>query len=296
MNNNLNIFIKLKENIDESDYNDINKLKNICFDYDKTYLKLETDYKLNNINTYSDNLKHINEFMFFHENKLIAYAGICDFGGDAIEVNGMVHPDYRRKGIFTRLFSLVKDEFCKRDAKEMLLLSDNSSYGGIEFIKKTSNSYDHSEYDMNLDMNVTHEVNLNDLIFRKALRSDAKNMAKENFEFFGEYDFEGIADEKGELNSSNCTYLIELNNVIIGKSRLEVNENIGGIYGLEVLPDYRGKGFGRKLLLLSINKLKEKGVSSITLQVETNNKNALNLYTSCGFKENYTMTYYSIKK
>lgn len=296
MNDNFNIFIILKENIDESDYKNINELKNICFDYDKTYLKLETDYKLNNINTYSDNLKHINEFMFFHENKLIAYAGICDFGGDLIEVNGMVHPDYRRKGIFTRIFSLVKDEFSKRDANEMLLLSDNSSEGGIEFIKKTSNSYDHSEYDMNLDMNVKHEINFNDIIFRKASRSDAENMVKENFEFFGEHDFEGIADEKGAINSSSCTYLIELNNVVIGKSRLEINENIGGIYGLEVLPDYRGKGFGRKLLLLSINKLKEKGVDYITLQVETNNKNALNLYTSCGFKENYTMIYYSIKK
>jgi hypothetical protein len=46
----------------------------------------------------------------------------------------MVHPDYRRKGIFT---------------------SDNNSVGGIEFIKNITDDFSHSEYDMNLDMNAT---------------------------------------------------------------------------------------------------------------------------------------------
>ena len=70
---------------------------------------------------------------------------------------------------------------------------------------------------------------------------------------------------------------------------------MGGIYGLEVLPAYRGKGYGRELLILSIKKLKESNVKTINLQVEINNKNALNLYKSCGFKENYTMDYYRLK-
>src|SRR5690554_5198796 len=123
MSNSNNLFIKLKENLDENDYKDINILKNICEDYDETYLKLEIDFKLKNSNDRSDNSNLINEFMFYEGNKLIGYAGIGSFG--SLEVNGMVHPDYRRKGIFSRLFSLVKDEFNKRNTNEMLLLSDN---------------------------------------------------------------------------------------------------------------------------------------------------------------------------
>lgn len=292
-----NLLIKLKENLDKNDYIDINNLKSICIDYDKTYLKLETDYKISNANKNGDNINLINEFMFYDGNNLIGYAGICSFGGDALEVNGMVHPDYRRKGIFTRLFSLVKDEFNKRDINEMLLLSDNNSTGGIEFIKNVSSDYDHSEHDMNLDMAAEHVLNFDNVVFRKATHEDINKIARENFEFFYEYDLEGISDnEKDNSNSSNCTYVMEIDDVVIGKSRLEINDNIGGIYGLEILPDYRGKGYGRELLVHSIIKLKESNVKGVTLQVETNNKNALNLYKSCGFKENYTMVYYSLKK
>ncbi|MDF2677772.1 MAG: family N-acetyltransferase, partial [Bacillota bacterium] len=287
-----NFLIKLKENLNKNDYADINNLKNICMDYDKTYLKLEIDFKLREADKNSNYLKLINEFMFYNDNKLIGYAGICSFGGDALEVNGMVHPDYRRKGIFTRLFSLVKDEFSKRNSTEMLLLSDNSSIGGIEFIKNVCSDYDHSEYDMNLDMAVIHDLNFNDLIFKKLTYEDVNKISKEKFEFFNEHDYEGISDsEKNGCNSVSCTYIIEIDNAVVGKVRLEINNNIGGIYGLEVLPYYRGKGYGRELLIQSIKKIKESNVKTITLQVEANNKNALNLYKSCGFKENYTMDY-----
>lgn len=283
-----NSFIKLKERIDKSDFNDINNLNNACIDYDKIHLKLEIDYKLSNGEKYGNNMNKINEFMFYDDNKLVGYAGICDFGGDEIEVNGMVHPEYRRRGIFTRLFSLVKDEFNKRDSKGMLLLSDNNSIGGISFIKRITDDYHHSEYDMNLDMDVIHKENFDNLVFRKAAKEDITKIAGENLKFFNDNDIDGILFDS--------TYVLETGNVIIGRVRLEIVDNIGGIYGLEVLPEYRGKGYGRELLIRSINKLKESKVNAINLQVETKNNNALNLYKSCGFKVNYTMDYYILKK
>jgi ribosomal protein S18 acetylase RimI-like enzyme len=283
-----NSFIKLKERTDKSDFNDINNLNNACIDYDKIHLKLEIDYKLSNGEKYGNNMNKINEFMFYDDNKLVGYAGICDFGGDEIEVNGMVHPEYRRRGIFTRLFSLVKDEFNKRDSKGMLLLSDNNSIGGISFIKRITDDYHHSEYDMNLDMDVIHKENFDNLVFRKAAKEDITKIAGENFEFINDNDIDGILFDS--------TYVLETGNVIIGRVRLEIVDNIGGIYGLEILPEYRGKGYGRELLIRSINKLKESKVNAINLQVETKNNNALNLYKSCGFKVNYTMDYYILKK
>ena len=287
MNNNM--FFKLKENLNNNDFNDINDLKSICFVHDNTNLKIEIDYKLSNVAKNNDKTSSIiNEFMLYDDNKLIGYAGICDFGGEEIEVNGMVHPDYRRKGIFTRLFSLLKDEFNKRNNKAMLLLSDNNSVSGIEFIKNMTDDFSHSEYDMNLDMDATQNESFDNLIFRKALIEDINKIKEANFEFFSVNDIEDI--------SSGITYLLETDNIIIGKVRLEAIDNNGGIYGLEILPEYRGNGYGRELLILSIKKLKESNVKIINLQVETDNKNALNLYKSCGFKENYTMDYYRLKK
>lgn len=290
-----NLYIKLKENIDINDYADIDNLKSKCFDYDKINLKLENDFKLKCASENSENMNLINEFMLYDGENLVGYIGICSFGGNALEVNGMVHPEYRRRGIFTRLFSLIIDEFNKRDIDEILLLSDNNSTGGIEFIKKVSSDYDHSEYDMNLDMNVLQELKFDNIVFRKATIEDVNKISRDNFEFFYESDLEGISDDE-KNNSLNCTYVMAIGNEIIGKTRLEINDHVGGIYGLEILPDYRGKGYGRELLIHSIIKLKERNVDVITLQVETNNKNALYLYKSCGFKENYIMDYYSLKK
>jgi ribosomal protein S18 acetylase RimI-like enzyme len=289
-----NPFIKLKENLDKNDYSDINELKNICMEYDKTFLKLEIDFKMNNAGKISKNMKHINEFMFYNENILIGYVGICCFGGVELEVNGMVHPEYRRKGIFTRLFSLVRDEFNKRDSKLMLLLSDNSSVGGIEFIKNITDDYEHSEYDMSLDMDMEQTFNDN-MVFKKASYEDIEKIVMEDFEFNNHYK-DTFGNENDAENLINSTYVMEKDNAIIGMVRLEVIENAGGIYGLEVLSVYRGKGYGRELLNHSIKKLKEDNVESISLQVVTDNKNALNLYKSCGFKENYIMDYYRLVK
>lgn len=100
--NNLNII--LKENLNLKDYEDINNLQKLCLEKDKTSLKLELDYKLAMKEVTSENIKYINEFMYYSDNKLIGYIGIGSFGGDVLEVNGMVHPEFRRRGIFSRIF------------------------------------------------------------------------------------------------------------------------------------------------------------------------------------------------
>lgn len=286
--------IKLRESLDKNDYSDINDLKNKCMEYDKTYLKLEIDFKMDNAGKKSENMKHINEFMFYDKNMLIGYIGICCFDGVELEVNGMVHPEYRRKGIFTRLFSLVRDEFIKRDSKVMLLLSDNNSIGGIKFIKNITGDYDHSEYDMSLDMDAKQTFNDN-MVFKKASYEDINNIVQNDFEFNDRFK-DTSGNELDFKNLINTTYIMEKDNAIIGMVRLEVIGNAGGIYGLEVLSSYRGKGYGRELLNHSIKELKENNVESISLQVVTDNKNALNLYKSCGFKESYIMDYYRLAK
>ena len=149
-----NTYIKLKEKVNKNDYEDINDLQRVCLEVDKTALKLELDYKLNKAGTIKEESNNINEFMYYDENRLIGYMGIGHYGGDAIEVNGMVHPEYRRRGIFNRLFSLVKDEWDKREQDRMLLLSDEKSSSGLGFISFTQAEYDHSEYEMYLRGNM----------------------------------------------------------------------------------------------------------------------------------------------
>ena len=95
-----NLYIKLKENLDPNDYAHINRLQKHCFEIDKTALKLEINHKLSRNKGIKGTINNINEFMYYNNDELIGYVGIGHFGGNAIEVNGMVDPEFRRRGIF----------------------------------------------------------------------------------------------------------------------------------------------------------------------------------------------------
>lgn len=318
-------WLKLKETIDHEDYYLINKLQDQCVNEDQTALKLELDYKLgvtcesNKISS----IKNINEFMYFDRQHIIGYIGICSFGGGGspIEVNGMVHPQYRQQGVFKTLWELVEVEWKRRNSGSMLLLSDRKSSSGQKFIRKTGAQYKQSEYEMYLKENSLEHLqrHLHGITFRKATNADAREIARQNDIYFNDdlNDFKNtlndnkpdtippeaekiIPDEdvmlpEEEEKRGMTIYLAEKDQRIIGKVHLQLISGIGGIYGLGVLPEYRGQGYGRAILIMAIEKLKEANAREIMLQVAAKNSKALNLYKSCGFMETSTMDYYEIR-
>ena len=65
-----------------------------------------------------------------------------------------------------------------------------------------------------------------------------------------------------------------------------VAEDFRGIIGMiGVVPDYRGRGISRHLLLAGIEFLRTQKVADIGLQVDGNNAPAIGLYTSVGFEK-----------
>ena len=54
--------------------------------------------------------------------------------------------------------------------------------------------------------------------------------------------------------------MAELKGEIIGKIRIDITDNEGFIYGFGVLPDFRGKGYGREILSSALDILKKKQV------------------------------------
>jgi ribosomal protein S18 acetylase RimI-like enzyme len=316
-------WIKLKESIDREDYESIAGLQKECISVDQTSLKLELDYKLaaGSENSEVSGIKSINEFMYFDGQQLIGYIGICSFGGagSPIEANGMVHPDYRGQGVFRTLSGLAAAEWKRRGSGSMLLLSDAKSIPGQRFIKETGAKYHHTEYEMFLEEKASGPIHNPGcgIDFRKASNADAHEIARQNAIYFNDV-YTGSAsigsakdtgceaqevvetDEhmvlpKEEEKRGMTIYLAEMERKIIGKVHLELSSGIGGIYGLGVLPEYRGKGYGRAILVMAVEKLKESGAGKIMLQVSADNSRALNLYKSCGFLETSVMDYFELK-
>ena len=287
--------IKQSGGINRVDYEKIKALEKICVEYEPTTLKLELEYKLSTSSQENRNGDDRNEFMFYDNEMLIGYIGISQFSGGPLEVNGMVHPDYRRMGVFSRLYSLVKEEWHKRGAQDMLLLSDHRSLSGLEFIKHTEAHYDNSEYEMFLLGEPGEKDALKNLNLREALNKDAKEISEQN-ELYFHVKSNGQKLPEEEAKHGMFSYIAETNNVTIGKVHLEVQDGIGGIYGLGVLPEHRRKGYGREVLMRAVEKLQEKQSQRIMLQVAVKNKNALELYRSCGFEVTSTMDYFKLTK
>jgi ribosomal protein S18 acetylase RimI-like enzyme len=61
-----------------------------------------------------------------------------------------------------------------------------------------------------------------------------------------------------------------------------------------VLPAYRRRGFGREMLFRTVRLLFGEGWRQIEIEVVTDNRNALDLYRSCGFRETMTYAYFGI--
>ena len=77
-------------------------------------------------------------------------------------------------------------------------------------------------------------------------------------------------------------YFVYREDRIIGVLDLDLKR--GTISNIGVDPLQRGKGYGRQIMLFGLNELKEAGCDEAGLRVHVDNKPAVNLYKSLGFK------------
>jgi len=264
--------IKVVKNIDEKLYSDIKALENACYEA----LKLELDYKMNFKQSKNQ------EYLYYVDEKLVAYLGVCNFGSGMNEVNGMVDPEFRHQGLFTKLYIRMKEDY----SQPVLLLSDRLSEYGQYFVKKYG-EFDHSEYEM---YHQGQRKYVSDISLILANNSHANEIKRQNEIYFGSRKEASLILPEEEVKKGVHIYLAYKEDLLIGKVHLVIENGLGSIYGLGVLPAYRGKGYGKAILLKSINLLE--GCDQIMLQVEVENENALSLYKKVGFVSKITMDYY----
>ncbi|MBU3153946.1 GNAT family N-acetyltransferase [Clostridium estertheticum] len=305
------ICMKLK--LDEEDNKAVRALCAICYEKQKTCLKLELDLKKRQRKeTAKDGA--LLEFLYYENKTLVGYLGVCNFGGNSVQISGMVHPDFRRKGIFRKLYLMAKEEWQRISKAEVLALCDHTSTSGIEFINSIGGEYGTSEYKMcltkkALDGESIHKhENATIIKLKLATSEDVSEIENQTSIYFGKpqneidgeevkvvnMDKEDLENSFIQQGNNFISYMALLKEEIIGKVHISIINKEGFIYGFGVLPVFRGKGYGRKILLATLDILKEKGADNIFLEVESQNKNAIGLYESCGFEEVSVMDYYVI--
>ena len=95
------------------------------------------------------------------------------------------------------------------------------------------------------------------------------------------------------MSKGGVFYLIQVEDKIVGMGALrKLKEGIGEIKRMYIKPEYQGKGLGKKMLQLLLNRSMEYGFSAIYLETGSFMTTAQHLYRSVGFynREEYPET------
>ena len=265
---------------------DIKELEEACCRHEKLNMKLNWD----TLEERPDDEN--NDFLYYEGNKLVGFLGLYGFGSKPkeIEITGMVHPDYRRKGIFKELFTAARQECIAREAGRILSITERHSAAGTNFVKATGSHYSFSEYRMKFNEPTVPDFTKHGIILKKADYKDYLELIHLDALCFGSPDCEMGNRRSEEVYKS--VYAAELKGEFIGEIGALMEGEDGYIFGFGVKPVYRGKGYGREILSLMLQKLLSDQINTILLEVEVKNENALSLYKSCGFKELTVYDYY----
>lgn len=122
--------------MNKGDITALRELRKTCEDFEQ--IKLKTNWTMLADETAGGKSR------FYYENgELAAFLGVYDFG-DEVELCGMVRPQLRRQGIFTKLFSQAIAA-CQ-DYHRIILNAPANSESARGFLRSISCTYDFSEY------------------------------------------------------------------------------------------------------------------------------------------------------
>jgi ribosomal protein S18 acetylase RimI-like enzyme len=280
--------LQLCQGLTQEELSDIEALANLCNKNDKSDLKLNWNILR------SRRRDQVNDFLYYENGLLVGYLALFSFNPREGEISGMVHPGYRRRGIFTQLFQAAEDECRRRGIPQLLLIVGHSYRAGQAFAKARDIHYHHSEYKMFLKDPKASAKFTNYLQFRPARSEDLAVMTHITAVSFDLPEDEiNWYSEKSLEDPARRFYIGLLDDVYVGKIEVSLTEQEASIYGFGILPAYRGRGYGREMLARTVQEILATGQSRIVLEVATENKRALSLYQSCGFREMASYDYYS---
>ncbi len=220
-----------------------------------------------------------------------------------------VHPEYRRKGVARELVNRViqRAEELKAGAVHVDISSNNSI--ARNELPKLGFKYIRRYLELKLDINKLSHKDLEEA--GKGCRqlqpgeetklAEIQNRAFANHWGYNPNTPETIAYDVNSNNRSPEDVVVtcreeSINGYcwteIINAAADSGEEKQGIIYMIGTDPEYRGQGLGKKVLFAGLAYLKNKGITTVSLSVDSENKIAYELYRSIGFEEQGSTLWY----
>ncbi|MED1089532.1 GNAT family N-acetyltransferase [Bacillus paramycoides] len=284
--------IEKKKSLTANEIQQMKDLAHICGQHDQ--IDYSSDLHVNFLT--ARNKDEINDFLFYNNTQLIGALSMYAFERPTkLELIGFVHPNYRKQHIGTTLLQTAMNEIQKRETDEALLIINGDSISGKSFAKQMNLPYLYSEYGMEFKTNETQKTLKNNINLTAASSELLPDLIEITSKAFGDsVDNTTAWLQKMMTSSSHQIYRALIDEKVIGTITVTEQKHSTTLSGFAVHPSYQGKGYGKEILSYMVHTLITKGVSTIELEVETKNNNALKLYTQCGFEIMTKYDYYGL--
>jgi ribosomal protein S18 acetylase RimI-like enzyme len=285
------LIIKTIKALDHETIDEIRQAEQACNEHDGLKGSIHLDTSFN----FTDQINSV--FIGHEDGRIVSVLSMFIPTIKEAEVYGFTLPGFRRRNYFKELLLQAIKELLKHGIKNILFVVESQSSTGIALSARLNSFYVKTEYLMTYtgagsDFSKTNR-------FRSKLTSPGEESIEELVKmrqatFNGDYDeTKSILSNIINLNN-RVQYCTEYEGTRIGLGSAYFEELKASVYGLGIMPEYQAKGFGRELLLLIIEDLRTRGFSTIEIEVESNNENALNLYKKCGFEISCAYEYHRL--
>lgn len=290
-----NLDIRVIEKSDKKEIFEFIKLLNNTENLEISISEEEIDYIIN-----KDEFKN-GVFMVYYGEKLIGFGNCLHSGTTDNEGNIQVtiHPDYREIGVENKLYEILINIAEEKNYKKLTSNANKDMKYLINFYEEKG--YKEFEYLWKMKMSLKNkskeQISIKGIEFIEAKKQDITKLTdlmNDGFREGKEDKFKVDTFENKFLDPTNYVCFLKKDGELIATSNIQIQENLsmGYISNLAVYKKYRGKGYGKLLLNLSIEKIIEAGLETATLHVVGTNESALNLYKKAGFREYDTLIKY----
>lgn len=298
----MKIWVKMMDiiqtnNLTKEEYQEVVELLKKCEYHDG----FEISGSINLSMIQKGDVTHLGLILVKEKKELIGFLGLFSYiDPKKMELAGMIHPDHRNQGKFSRLLECAKEMTRERGANEVLFVCPAMSDAAIHLALKMEATYVFSEFTMEYNEKYHKKYNcLQNMSIKKADLSESTIIMKLLSDGFDV----GSSDENVksliERNASNPGYelfLVHVNDTPIATITVSDEEESVYLSAFTITPEQRGKGYGRAILEKLITDLKVKYPKhAIRLDVDVKNEGAIKLYENAGFRVVGGYEYYLAK-
>lgn len=236
-----------------------------------------------------------NDYAVYADDLLVGYLMLFPYLENEYEVNALVHPDYRKQGVFKALLETAKRDAKANGCEAFTFVIDRKSKSGKAVVDHLGAAYRFSEYNLVLKKAELF-LKPNEVSLREVTDADRPLIIETLSEAFGD-PVDVTENIYSQIDTPDrVTYIGEVEGRPVGVIRaLLSGDDAGSIHAFGVRASEQGKGYGSKMLKQMVQQLFRMGRTKLELDVETENKAALEIYKRAGFAENGGYEFYLLE-